>query len=188
MLSECRVRIVERASGRLIDGMVRPARVSDKVFWTRWHAHMPPDAEDTHWEWDDLIDLARAMPDRFEAYALETAENLEGLRLLEISESEVEQYGVHALRLSVAPWNRPPKRRHTGVGSVLVAIAILRSVELGYRGRIHCESLPGAEEFHERNGMIRLDEISNEGLRRFYFTEPGAALFLTRLRDEGLLL
>jgi hypothetical protein len=109
MISGCRVRIAEFASGRHVDGLLRPAGLSDKVLWTHWHGKMPPGAEDAHWEWDALIDLAAAMPDRFEVYALEAAEDLQGLGMLEVSENDVDEYGVHLLRLSTAPWNRPPR-------------------------------------------------------------------------------
>lgn len=188
MALERRVRIIECASGQVIDGTLRPATLSDKVLWTQWHGKMPPGEEDAHWEWDELIDLGLAMPDRFEVYALEAAKELQGLRMLEIAGEEVELYGVHALRLSTAPWNRLPERRYRGVGSLLVGVAILRSVELNRGGRIYCQSLRGAEGFHERNGMIELGEPSYEGLRRFRFEEDGAARFIARLEEEGLLL
>jgi hypothetical protein len=182
------IKIKEPASGAYVDGLLRSVSLSDKVMWSRWHGRMPPGAEDGHWDWDELIDLAVAMPDRFELYALEAADDLQGLGMLEVSQNEVDRYGVHLLRLSTAPWNRPPERRYTGVGSQLFGIAILRSIDLVHRGCMHCESLSGAEAFYERNGMIRLQGRSGEGLRRFRFDEDGACRFLARLRDEGLLL
>ena len=107
--------------------------------------------------------------------------------MLEVSENDVDAYGVHALRLSTAPWNRPPERRYSGVGSILVAVAILRGIELGHGGCVYCESLKDAEDFHERNGMTPFDGLSNEGLRRFRFTEQVATEFLERLQDDGLV-
>lgn len=187
MLSERQVSIVETATGNLAAGVVRPATQSDKVLWTHWHGEFWAGDEDADWEWDEYIDLAFAMPDRFEVYALECANELQGLRMLEVSENDVKAYGVHALRLSSAPWNRPPDRRHSGVGSILLAVAILRSIELGHRGRVHCESLKDAEGFHERNGMTPIDGLSNEGLRRFRFTEQAATDFLERLQLDGLM-
>lgn len=187
MLSERPVKIIDAATGQFIDAVVRSASMSDKVLWTRWHGEMPTDASDAHWDWDDLLDLAFAYPDRFETYALESNGDLQGLRMLEVTENDVEIYGVHALRLSTAPWNRPPVRRYSGVGSILVAVAIWRSVEFGHRGCIHCESLSAAESFHERNGMTAIGDVSSEELRRFRFNEESAVVFLDRLRADGLI-
>lgn len=187
LLSDFQVSIIERSSGQLREGVVRGATHSDKVLWTHWHGEMPAGAEDAHWDWDQLIDLALAMPNRFEVYALEAEGQIQGFRLLEISENEVEEYGVHALRLSTAPWNRPPERRYFGVGSILVAVAIQRSMDFGHRGCVHCESLPGAEMFHERNGMVELASRSGEELRRYRFTEEAATAFVDRLRNDGLI-
>jgi hypothetical protein len=179
--------IVERETRNQIPAMIRPVRPSDKVLWTRWHGEMPADAEDAHWEWDRFMDWPTFYPERFAVYALEAGGELQGLRMLEISEDDVEQYGIHALRLSTAPWNRPPARRYEGVGSLLVGIAILRSKQDSHGGCIHCESLPRAERFHERNGMVLFDDLSEEGLRRYRFTAESASVFMARLERDGLM-
>ncbi len=181
------VSIIERATHRKVPGVVRPAAMSDKVLWTRWHGRMPRDAEDAHWEWDDLMDLASAMPEQFAVYALEAEGDLQGLRMLEVSQDDVQAHGTHALRLSTAPWNRSPENRYRGVGTLLVGTAILRSVDDGHQGQSHCESLPRAEPFHAQNGMVVFDGLSSEGLKRFRFTEDTGRRFVDRLRQEGLL-
>jgi hypothetical protein len=122
------VSIVERATSRKVPGRIRPAMPSDKVLWTRWHGRMPRDAEDAHWEWDELMDIAQVMPDQFAVYVLEADGDLQGLRMLEVSEDDVAAHGTHALRLSTAPWNRSPENRYRGIGSLLVGTAILRSL------------------------------------------------------------
>jgi hypothetical protein len=180
-----KVHIVERSTGRKVPGELRPAVESDKVLWSRWQGFMPADAEDAHWEWDALMDLANAMPEQFAVYALVAEGELQGLRMLEVSEDDVATYGVHALRLSTAPWNRPPETRYRGVGSVLVGAAIIRSIEDGRNGWVHCESLPKAEPFHEKNGMTIFDDLSPEGLRRYRFVEDAAWSFLMQLQQEG---
>jgi hypothetical protein len=181
------VNIIERSSGRVVSGEIRPALAGDKVLWSHWHGLMPRDAEDARWEWDKLMDLAHAMPEQFAVYSLVAEGELQGLRMLEVSEDDVEAYGVHALRLSTAPWNRPPEPRFRGVGSVLVGSAIVRSLRDGRNGLAHCESLPRAEPFHEKNGMVVFDDLSPDGLRRYRFTEESAWNFLMRLRQEGLI-
>jgi hypothetical protein len=179
--------IIERATTRRIEAIIRPVKPSDKVLWTHWHSEMPPGAEDAHWEWDRFMDWPTFYPERFAVYALEAAGELQGLRMLEISEDDVDSYGIHALRLSTAPWNRPPARRYEGVGSLLVGIAILQSLESSHDGCVHCESLPAAEAFHERNGMVLFDDLSEEGLRRYRFTAETGSDFLLRLERDGLI-
>lgn len=166
---------------------MRTATESDKILWTRWHGAMPRDAEDGHWEWDTFIDLARAMPQRFAVYVIEAEGELQGMRMLEVSEDDVATYGTHAFRLSTAPWNRLPEHRYKGVGSLLVSAAILRSMADGHKGHVHCESLPLAESFHQKNGMTDIKDLSIEGLKRFRFTEEAAQSFLTNLRAKGLI-
>src|SRR6266851_8937489 len=187
MSSEMSFFIIERETKNRIRAEIRPVKPSDKVLWTHWHAEMPPDAEDAHWEWDRFMDWPTFYPERFAVYALEAAGEVQGLRMLELSEDDVEQYGIHALRLSTAPWNRLPVRRYEGVGSLLVGIAILRSLENSHDGCIHCESVPRAEPFHERNGMVLFDDLSEEGLRRYRFTAETGADFLLRLESDGLM-
>jgi len=179
--------IIERETRNRIRAEIRPVKQSDKVLWTHWHGELPPDAEDAHWEWDKFMDWPTFYPERFAVYALEADGELQGLRMLEVSEDEVSQYGIHALRLSTAPWNRPPVRRYEGVGGLLVGIAILRSAQDSHDGCIHCESLPGAEDFHERNGMVLFDDLSEEGLRRYRFTGETGRDFLLRLERDGLM-
>ena len=120
-------------------------------------------------------------------YALEAEGELQGLRMLQVSDDEVEQYGIHALRVSTAPWNRPPEPRYRGVGTALVAVAVRRSIRDGRQGQVHCESLPGAEPFHLRNGMVAFDGLSTEGLARLRFTAEAGYEFLRRVIQEGLI-
>jgi hypothetical protein len=187
MSSERSFFIIERETRNWIPALIRPVKPSDKVLWTHWHGEMPPDAEDAHWEWDKFMDWPTFYPERFAVYALESTGELQGLRMLEVSEDDVEQYGTHALRFSTAPWNRQPVRRYEGVGSLLVGIAILRSQQDSHDGCMHCESLPGAAAFHERNGMVLFDALSEEGLRRYRFTAETGADYLLRLERDGLI-
>lgn len=180
--------IVEVASGRLTPALVRPVQQSDKVLWSRWHPHMPFDAEDGHWDWDAFIDEAIGWPDAFAGYALEADGELQGLRHLGIdpNDNEVIVHGTHAMLLATAPWNRPPNPRYRGVGSVLVCVAILQSIRDGHDGRVHCESLPGAEVFHRSNGMVEFG-TPRFGMKRFRFSGNAARAFLQATVAAGLL-
>lgn len=182
--------IVRRRDEQRIDAELRPSNREDSLRWAKeWTPRWPAGAafEDAHWDWADLIELAEVMPTRFACYSLLADGRLQGLRFLEVSEDEVDLYGTHALRVSTAPWNRAPDLEYRGVGSLLVAAGLLRSVTDGYEGQMHCSSLPAAERFHERNGMVRFDGLDEEGLARYRFIAESSRAFLARLRSDGYL-
>jgi hypothetical protein len=73
---------------------------------------------------------------------------------------------VYITRLVTAPPNRieiqnPP--RFKGVGTVLLRLARIRSVELGYGGRIGLHSLPNSFRFYERINMINCGKDTDDG-------------------------
>ncbi len=130
--------IIRRLTSELVAAQLRPSTLDDALLWARsWVPQFPAAAEDVGWDWHELIDIAQAIPDRFACYTLLAEGELQGLRMLEVAEDEVDQYGTHALRLSAAPWNREPERRFRGVGSLLVATGLLRSFDDGHGGRTH---------------------------------------------------
>ncbi len=182
------MQIVRRSTSELVEAVLRPSTLDDALLWaSQWVSRFPAEAEDYGWEWDRLIDYSLALPEQFACYSLLADGELQGLRMLEVSEDEVEEYGTHALRLATAPWNRRPERRFRGVGSLLVAAGLLRSIGDGHAGCMHCSSLPRAVAFHQRNGMVLFDDLDEEGLRRFRFAEAAARDYLARLRTEGLM-
>lgn len=81
---------------------------------------------------------------------------------------------VYIQALATAPWNRakivkPPIYR--GVGTILINFAILRSEELGYKGRIGFHSLPGALPFYRRlkNRLVNCGPDPEEPDNLVYF-------------------
>ncbi|MEH1889559.1 MAG: hypothetical protein V7K92_08885 [Nostoc sp.] len=67
--------------------------------------------------------------------------------------------------LTIALWNRrsienPPI--YKGGGSSLLKLAIERSFDLDYKGRICLHSLPGAENFYRKFEMVNLGYDSNK--------------------------
>ncbi len=183
-----RLHIIRRSTNERIVAELRSSKMEDALLWARyWVPQFPAGAEDSGWDWSELIDLSQAMPDRFVCYSLLAQGELQGLRMLEVSEDEVERYGTHALRLSTAPWNRKPELRFRGVVSLLAAAGLLRSIADGHQGGMHCSSFPRAEAFHERNGMVCFDGLDEEGLKRYRFDEAAAQDYLARLRKEGIL-
>lgn len=183
--------IVRRSDDERVEVELRPATREDGLRWAKqWLPRWPRDRafEDAHWEWDELIELSLALPERFACYSLLTDRELQGLSLLEVSEDDVDAHGTHALRVSTAPWNRPPALEYRGVGTVLVAASVLRSIEDGHDARVHCSSLPEAEPFHGRNGMERFNGLDDEGLARYRFLPEAARAFLARVRNDGYLV
>lgn len=176
---------------RPIEAELRRSEDGDALRWARQWAPEWPAAvafEDAHWDWEALIDLSLVMPEQFACYCVLVGGELQGLHLLEVSEDEVALYGTHALRVSTAPWNRRPQRRYRGVGSLLIAAGLMRSIGDDHEGQLHCSSLPKAELFHANNGMERFNGLDDEGLARFRFHPEGARDFLARLRAGGYLV
>ena len=91
------------------------------------------------------------------------------------SRSAIGQRLVYIQYITSAPWNRkeiqrPP--RYKGVGTALLRYARLRSVELGYGGRIGLHSLPTAERFYENQNMLNLGiDEEYENLTYFEFQD-----------------
>jgi hypothetical protein len=85
-----RVNIIERERREFVEGVVRLARLEDKVLWSHWHGALYGGSEDGHWPWDGFIDQAFADPDQFVVYALEARGELQGLRMIQVAEDEVE--------------------------------------------------------------------------------------------------
>ena len=114
---------------------------------------------DISWDWAYKLRLA-VTDRRYEAYAIELDELVQGVMLLETqrhrswlrSRSPL----VYVEYLASAPWNRRPIEDPpylAGVGRTLLLLARQRSVELGYGGRVGLHSLPRTEAFYHRNNM-----------------------------------
>ena len=102
--------------------------------------------------------------DNYECYAIEYDNLTQGLLMLETqnhwSQFDWGERLVYIEHIMTAPWNRANIQRPAelkGVGSALMAWARKRSQELGYRGRVGLESLPGAVRFYDGLGMMRLE-------------------------------
>jgi hypothetical protein len=183
--------IVRRGSGEPVEAQLRLSSREDGLRWAKqWTVRWPRGRafEDAHWDWTELIELGLALPERFACYSLLADGHLQGLGLLEVSEDDVASYGTHALRVSTAPWNREPALDYRGVGSLLIAAGLLRSIADGHDGQMHCSSLPKAEGFHGRNGMQRFGDLDEEGLPRYRFHAEAARAFLVRLQTDGYLV
>ena len=182
-----RVNVVERDSQQFVEGVIRPVREDDKVLWSHWHGALEAGAEDGHWAWDDLMDQAFADPDQFVVYALEAFGELQGLRMIQISQNEVEEYGIHAHTSVDSPVESTTNGPLSGGGEFTRRHRDF--AEPGRRAR-RSHPLRVAPRGRGISPQERYDVFcgpSIEGLARYRFTSAAANSFLKRLRIKGLL-
>lgn len=68
----------------------------------------------------------------------------------------------------------------SGFGVVLFWRAILQSLDEGFKGRVGLHSLPKAENFYRKCGMVEVGyDAAKQGLMYFELTQEGAEKFLT---------
>ena len=133
-------------------------------FFTRWQAALIQSTqEDKYWDWEFKQRMAQQY-DNQECYAIECNGDTQGLIMLETQQHRsVLSPGeplVYVTALSVAPWNREQLQRppvFKRVGTLLLRFSRVRSLALGYKGRVGLHSLPGAAGFYERRNMTRFD-------------------------------
>lgn len=133
-------------------------------FAMRWQLLLEEASEeDKYWNWHFKQRISQTH-DNHEAYAVECEGVTQGLMAIETQQHRsVLAPGeplVYVARLSSAPWNRgqiqePPRFRR--VGTLLLRFSRIRSLALGYKGRVGLHALPNAEGFYERRDMMRFD-------------------------------
>lgn len=132
-------------------------------FATVWREQLRTSAdEDQYWDWEkkQRIYLASGMG-IYEGYAIECEQLTQGMMLLQIrgyrSQVDPTRRLVYVHSLATAPWNRvssPDLNGFRAVGGALIKFARLRSEALNYGGLVGLHSLPGAEVFYRKMGMI----------------------------------
>jgi hypothetical protein len=164
-----------------------PATQLDSVekLWTPARGQIT-DSEHVHWDWRNK---ASSVEDgRNLLIAVECEGEVQGLMavLTEIRPSELElAIGpvLYVDYLESAPWNSrdfPKGPRILGIGTVMIAEAVILSREMGYKGRVGLHSLPQSEKFYQdRCRMTRLGpDAGYFGLVYFEYTEQQAADWL----------
>ncbi len=148
--------------------------------------------EHRHWDWRRKIQSL--MAGRHCIFGIRCEGRYEGLMaiLVEPRPSRLNPDGgpiLYVDYLEAAPWNlkgMTDRPRYLGIGTRLIAEAVLVSRELGLGGRVGLHALPQAEEFYRnRCGMIRLgfDEDYYD-LPYFEYTEAEASRWLAALKIE----
>lgn len=116
--------------------------------------------EDKYWDWIFKLRYI-ANQENLEGYAVECENKTQGLMIIETqmhgSRLNIGKRLVYVDGIATAPTNRmeiqrPPQFK--GVGQALLNFARIRSVELGYEGRVGLHSLPRSEGFYEKQNML----------------------------------
>jgi len=163
-------------------------------FEQAWQAFPAPERiQHGHWDWRGKIASITGQLG-FQSFAIECGDETQGLMIVNtIKRSRLpQQTGQHLVYVDyvqAAPWNRggaTGRVSYRGVGTVLIAAAIQRSVDEGYHGRISLHSLPQADTFYrDVCGMTDLgpdSSYSNVPLRYFEMTEDQAKVFMQQRR------
>lgn len=132
-------------------------------FKQHWRSQLRQAREvDQDWDWAFKERVYGSSPGS-EMYAIECDGMAQGLMLIDRlghrSWFEPNQRILYVRALATAPWNRPSIQtppRYKTVGGKLLNFARERSAELGYRGIVGLHSLPEAEGFYRRMGLIDL--------------------------------
>jgi hypothetical protein len=120
---------------------------------------------DEDWNWREKSRDLKLLPGE-EFYAVECENMTQGLMLIQILnklcqiESQHNRRLVYVEALATAPWNRPAIQSpptYKGVGGNLINLAITRSEELNYQGRIALHALPSAIAFYKKLKIGLLD-------------------------------
>jgi hypothetical protein len=151
--------------------------------------------EDQYWDWEQKqrIYLAGGAG-AYEGYAIECEQLTQGMMLLQVrgyrSQIESTRRLVYVHSLATAPWNRlsiPDSNGFRAVGSALLRFAQFRSEELEYGGLVGLHSLPAAEMFYRKMGMIDGGvDAEKENMTYFEWYRRDSALVVESELDKGI--
>jgi hypothetical protein len=142
--------------------------------------------EDGHWDWRALAKEAD-LDANLQSYTLFGDGAIQGLMIIELERfarlgNSAGDKLVYVSRIATAPWNRQTftnSPRFAGIGTILLYIAVNRSLESGLGGRIGLHSLESAVSFYESKGMLNLgNDPDYEDLPYFEFTGSLALKFI----------
>lgn len=147
------------------------------------HEYGVPDAK---WHWPDLISETRGRTTHA-TFCIEAQREIQAVMRVDLTarcrlSGQTGQHLVYVERIAVAPWNRrqiqnPPFL--TGLGKIMLGVAVSLSLDEGWDGRTGLHSLVQAEGFYKRIGMSDLGiDPSHERLRYFEFSSSSARKFL----------
>ena len=179
-------RFVDRLDGRIVHARIERVTNEAIVAWMRWHYRL--EDGDRTWDWSSIYAESRESAGSVECYAAWTDGELQGLMALNLQDLGVPKREVITVDyLATNPANRLAGGGLKHVGTALMAVAILRSIELGFGGRIRLEALSGAETFYLGLGMAVHSERSFEGNAVYVLGAESAKELLEQIREKQIL-
>ena len=184
MMFPIKAHLRERSTGARVPASVHPMGKRDLAERSCW-AYQNDD-EDQAWEWPEILEDSQS--GSTECYALYARGHLQGLAFFD-TQGQATASG-HALvvdYLASRPGNRRGEEGFKDVGTALLAIAVHRSRELGWAGRLWLESLPGAEPVYTRLRFTRLEGRSKEGYAMYELSEENAKRLFDFAMEQGIV-
>ena len=176
----------DRKTAAGVVARIHPMMESDVEAWSEWEYEK--NDEDRTWEWDEVFEEAEQSDSGIECYALYADERLHGLVSFDLQGHS--SSGGCALIVDYVATNPCNRRGDAGlkdVGTALLAFAVCRSRELGWKGRLWLESLERAEPVYMHLGFAKLPGRSKDGHALFELGEVGAARLRQTVREQGIL-
>jgi hypothetical protein len=155
------------------------------------------DDEDRYWDWEQKQRIYLTGGEGiYEGYAIECEGLTQGMMILQVrgyrSQVEANRRLVYVHSLATATWNRlsnPDLNGFRSVGSALLRFARFRSEELEYGGLVGLHSLPAAEMFYRKMGMIDGGaDTEKENLTYFEWYRQDPTLIEESGSDESIEL
>lgn len=138
--------------------------------------------EDLHWDW--LSKAIKLIADEYIWFYMKVRDRVEAVCIVyHPKESALSERNIYYIEyLSVAPWNRPSKlhpRLFLGIGTeMLREIQRYISSALPYEPGFCLHSLPQADEFYVKLGMITVPDLDKDPLKYFEMNKDTARHFM----------
>ena len=177
----------ERHTGFGVPGVIRPVVEEDLLAWTTWRYGARD--EDKEWDWRGIYLDCKRRADRYECYAAVAASQLHGLMLLDLKGRKIA--GSRSLivdYLSTNPTDRTASHGLKYIGTALIGVAVMRSIDAGMDGRIWLESLPRAASFYENLGFVGQLRRSREGNLVYVLHSNLAKALLEEVAEKRIII
>jgi len=181
-----KVHLRDRRTNARVSATIRLMVEADLARWAEWP--YATEDQDKAWEWDDILKTSTRRGHRIECYALYAQNRLQGLVSFDLrGHSTSEGHALVVDYVATNPHNRRGAAGLKDVGTALLALAVHRSRELKWEGRLWLESLPGAEGVYQRLGFTKGPGRSREGHATFGLGKEAAARLWQTVQNERIL-